>query len=498
MANLKNILSSIEREGQRATTSLKGTAERLVKSKPAETMINVSEGALRGTIGEIKRKTRQSLYAETAKALDELSDALLRETRGTTAKMTRIAAAKLGAVATSAGIFGLAATVGTAGTGTAIGTLSGGAATSATLAWVGGSVAMGSAIVAALSIVGGIGFAAGAFWVFHKYWLGKKRPEDDLSDREQRIIEVSSKLAVACRRLDAEDASPDPNTAKALFEEALQPLCKRLMDEEPRHTQWPAGALRRLRRAISGVSDIAVRMKHLGSKSPTITISVFAVTITQLLQGDLSDLTAEQEVVLEALRRSSNELNNATNEELIAYASSLSDQQLQGVINNTKGIYHEMLFVQAENTDSDQFSAALFEETNHPGADVIITDNVTGEVREVQLKATDYRSYIREHQKRYEQFEIFVTEEVSGDGIEGSGFYNRDTTAETEETLDTLRDAGDSLVNDAMLTSSMIALAYQLGRVLREKDFSEDAAYRATKLVAKTAFITGLATWALS
>ena len=61
-----------------------------------------------------------------------------------------------------------------------------------------------------------------------------------------------------------------------------------------------------------------------------------------------------------------------------------------------------------------------------------------------------------------------------------------------------LTDGGDGLVDDAMLTSSMIALAYQLGRVLQAKDFSEDTAYRATKLAAKTAFITGLATWALS
>jgi len=466
-------------------------------TEKSETLKKTATATVSDVVDRVTGAKRRTLYTETAKTCEDVNDALLRETRGTTAKMTKIAAAKFGAIGTSAGIFGIAATVGTAGTGTAIGTLSGAAATSATLAWIGGSVVWGSAIVGALAMAGGIGFAAGALWVFHKYWRGKRRVKEELSEREQRIAEVTSKLAVACKRMDAEGRDPDPQVARAIFDQTLGPLCEELMGEQERHADWPQGAINRLRSAVSRLNDIAMRTKHLGSKSPTITITVFATVITQVLQGDLSDLTADQDLVLEALRRSRTDLNEASNEELIEYVSSLSDSQLEGVINNVKGIYHELLFVAAENSDGDQYSAALFEETNHPGADVLITNELTGEVQAVQLKATQYRSYIQEHQKRYEEFEVFATEEVAENGIEGSGFTNEKVTDDTEDALDALGEAGESIVDDAMATSAMIALAYQMGRVIRSGNVSSEAAKKVTYEVTKTAFLSGLIAWAV-
>ena len=468
-----------------------------ITTEEFSTLKNTTTETARGLARRLMGAKRRTLYGETAAACESVNDALLRETSGTTAKMTKVAAAKLGAVGASAGIFGIAATVGTAGTGTAIGTLSGAAATSATLAWVGGSVVAGSVIVSTLALAGGIGFAAGALWIFHKYWRGKKRIREELSEREQRVAEVISKLAVACKRMDAVGRDPDPQVARALFDKTLAPLCEELMAEQERHADWPQGAIHRLRSAVSRLNDVTMRMKHLGSKSPTITISVFATVITQVLQGDLSDLTADQELVLEALRRSRTDLTNASDEELVEYASSLSDSELDGVINNVKGIYHELLFVAAENSDGDCFSAALFEATNHPGADVLVTNELTGEVQAVQLKATQFRSYIRQHQERYQEFEVFATEEVSGDGVESSGFTNGTVTDDTDSALGILRDAGDSVVDDAMATSAMIALAYQLGRVIRSRDVSKEAARRVTVEVTKTAFLSGLIAWAV-
>lgn len=440
---------------------------------------------------------QRTAYTEIAEACEGVNDALLREDGGTTAKMTKIAAAKLGAIGTSAGIFGVAATVGTAGTGTAIGALTGAAATSATLAWVGGSVAMGTAIVGTVAVAGGIGFAAGALWVFHKYWRGKKRLQEELSEREQRIAEVTSKLAVACKRMEVEGVAADPQVARAIFEETLGPLCEELMEQEGQHPDWPEGAINRLKIAVSRLNDVTMRMKHLGSKSPTITITVFATVITQLLQGDLSELTSDQELVLEALRRSRNDLENASDDGLVEYAKSLSDVQLDGAVNNVKGIYHELLFVAAENSDGDIYSAALFEATNHPGADVLITNELTGETQAIQLKATQYRSYIREHQERYAEFEVFATEEVAGNGVPSTGVTNEKVTGDTEDTLGILQESGDSVVDDAMATSAMIALAYQLGRVIKSRDISEAAARKATVEVTKTAFLSGLIAWAI-
>jgi hypothetical protein len=448
-------------------------------------------------VGRMKNAKQRTLYTEVSEACEGVSDALLREEGGTTAKMTKVAAVKLGAIGTSAGIFGIAATVGTAGTGTAIGALTGAAATSATLAWIGGSVALGTAIVGAAAVAGGIGFAAGGFWVFRKYWQGKKRLQEELSEREQRIAEVTSKLAVACKRMEVGGGDTDPQIAQAIFKETLGPLCDELMEQEALHPDWPEGAINRLRSAVSRLNDVTMRMKHIGSKSPTITITIFATVITQLLQGDLSELTHDQELVLEAFRRSRNDLENASDEELVEYASSLDEEQLEGVISNVKGIYHELLFATAENSDGDIYSAALFEATNHRGADVLITNDLTGETQAIQLKATQYRSYINEHKERYAEFEVFATTEVAGGDVNDSGITNEKVTDDTSDTLDTLRDTGDGVIDDAMATSAMIALAYQLGRVIKSRDISEVAARKVTVEVTKTAFLSGLIAWAI-
>jgi hypothetical protein len=467
-----------------------------IKEKAAEEFEAIKKTASEA-VDRVTSSRQRTSYTEIAEACEGVNDALLREEGGTTAKMTKVAAVKLGAIGTSAGIFGVAATVGTASTGTAIGALTGAAATSATLAWVGGSVAMGTAIVGTVAVAGGIGFAAGALWVFHKYWRGKKRLQEELSDREQRIAEVTSKLAVACKRMEVEGGDTDPQIARAIFEETLVPLCEELMEQEGLHPDWPKGAINRLRSAVSRLNDVTMRMRHLGSKSPTITITVFATVITQLLQGDLSELTVDQELVLEALRRSRNDLENASDEGLIEYASSLSEAQLDGVINNVKGIYHELLFVAAENSDGDIYSAALFEATNHRGADVLITNELTGETQAIQLKATQYRSYIQEHKERYAEFEVFATEEVAGDGVGSTGYTNEQVTGDTETAMSMLRDAGDGVVDDAMATSAMIALAYQLGRVIKSRDISEVEARKVTVEVTKTAFLSGLIAWAI-
>jgi len=43
----------------------------------------------------------------------------------------------------------------------------------------------------------------------------------------------------------------------------------------------------------------------------------------------------------------------------------------------------------------------------------------------------------------------------------------------------------------------MIALAYQLGRVIKSRDISRASARKATVEVTKTAFLSGLIAWAI-
>ena len=62
------------------------------------------------------------------------------------------------------------------------------------------------------------------------------------------------------------------------------------------------------------------------------------------------------------------------------YLNGLSDSQLQGVVNNVKGILHEIEFAARENNDFDSVRAALFEDTNHQGFDIQLFDKSTGEL----------------------------------------------------------------------------------------------------------------------
>ena len=90
--------------------------------------------------------------------------------------------------------------------------------------------------------------------------------------------------------------------------------------------------------------------------------------------------------MLDALRRSSAGLTDASPAELRAYVIDLEPEALKGVLRNVKGIYHELLFAHAENVDGDAVAAQLFEATNHAGADVEFY--VDGDsVGVVQLKA---------------------------------------------------------------------------------------------------------------
>lgn len=128
--------------------------------------------------------------------------------------------AKLGALGATAGVYGVAALVGTASTGTAIGTLSGAAATSATLAWIGGSVFTGTIVLAGIAAVGG--------WTAMRLWKGKPRKYDSLESKEKNIVNACANLAKAFREQAKLGTVPDAATLQIVVREGLEPLLERL------------------------------------------------------------------------------------------------------------------------------------------------------------------------------------------------------------------------------------------------------------------------------
>lgn len=135
---------------------------------------------------------------KTVKCLDKIAATITQTSSKLQNRLTTLFASKLGAAGISGSAFGLLS-LGTASTGTAIGTLSGAAATTAKLFWagslVGGGVAAGAALIGGASIIGGFIFGK----KIKNYLMGETRNEEDLSEDEKNILSTCRKLSVALK-----------------------------------------------------------------------------------------------------------------------------------------------------------------------------------------------------------------------------------------------------------------------------------------------------------
>lgn len=247
-------------------------------------------------------------YRRAAKACEGCSDAFLRNEKNASKKIVRIVVGKLGGVGTSASIFGLATIVGTASTGTAISSLSGAAFTSAAAAWIGGSVAMGTAIIGVAAVAGGVGAALGEGWVLRRYVYGKKREKTELELQEQRVVDACLVLAAAFREQEAAKGSLDPQVANALYGEALRPLIDELFDIYEKTNSWPSRARRRLEKAIGTLKELTDWLGHWLKKRPNMATGIVSAVFIQLFSEDLPDFSGDELLVLDAIRRSRNDL----------------------------------------------------------------------------------------------------------------------------------------------------------------------------------------------
>lgn len=426
----------------------------------------------------IEPTSPKNWYLRAADACDAASDAVMREQSGVSSKISKALAGKLAVAGTTAGIFSVASLLGTASTGTAIGTLSGAAFTSASLAWIGGSVTMGSIIVSVAAISGGIGVALGAGWALKKYVWGGKRKPSELEEQEQKVISACIALSSGFRQQAQEGRELDPTSGKALYADALLPLCDELRDIHAKVNSWPYMARKKLEDAYKGLQKSANFAGEQATRHPNVTTgTVSAVFIQLLADGDLPDFNDNEQLVLEALRRSNSVLATATEKELAEYVQGMEPYQLQGLQNNVKGIYHELRFARDYSANENQYVVELFEATNHPGADVRIINLATGEVREVQLKATGFMSHIRAHNDRYESVDVFATSEMADrtDGIQSTGMSNAELTGDVSDVVSELgdADAGKDVLN-SMALAGVVTLARHTRVLLKGSKMSEE------------------------
>lgn len=190
-------------------------------------------------------------------------------------------------------------------------------------------------------------------------------------------------------------------------------------------------------------------------------LSTIAAVLANLRQHRLILDSPEERLVVEALRRSNTALHDASLMDLGDYVGKLDDRQLQGLANNIKGIYHELLYVEQFNATHSDEQAELQSSTNHPGSDVVIRDTETGDVmRELQLKATDNLHYLTPHSLRYPNIELLASAEVAeqSDRFGSSGIFNTQLESSVNHQFDQLD--GFSSVGQgisAATTSTLVA-----------------------------------------
>lgn len=443
---------------------------------------------------ELEPVSNENWYKRSAQSCEAVSDSLLREESGVSKRIVKGISGKLGFAGTGVGIFSVASLLGSASTGTAIGSLSGAAFTSAALAWVGGSVFIGSIIIGVASTAGGLGAIFGAGWAYRKFASGDKRKKSELEEQEQRVLDVCLSLAVAFREQEKAGRTLDVISARAVYGDALKPLCEELLECKYRATSWPIMARRNLNKAIDRIEEITGYLYNWSKKNPNVTVGIVSVVIMQLLTDDIPNFNEHEEFVLEALRRSNNDLTNATEEELAAYIQEMNPAQISGLSNNVKGIYHELLYQNKENTDGDQYIVEVFEATNHAGADIKIINTVTDEVKEVQLKATRYISYIREHNEKYANIEVFATEEVANvnPSITSTGFSNAKLNEDVSNVINGLDDYDVPSSLTSMSIAGMVTLARNAKVLLKSESITQKEKERLIKDGAISAGVAGV------
>ena len=234
--------------------------------------------------------------------------------------------------------------------------------------------------------------------------------------------------------------------------------------------------------------------------SQRVNVGAFSAGVLMLFhQGQAGALIAEDSLVIEAFRRSDSSLSDASVSEISDYLSEYSSEQQAGIINNVKGIYHELAFVEAENSDMDAWTAAIMPSTNHPGVDVVMSNSVTGEITELQLKATDSVSYASSAVEQHPNVGVIGTSEVAfgNPDITDSGFSNESLTEDVTSAAEALQGVGGEeligeMVGDALTGGAFTGVIAAAGALNSDRN-SEDIAADIGKAVLRgTLLVFGL------
>ncbi|MBA6411769.1 hypothetical protein H2508_01430 [Parahaliea sp. F7430] len=448
----------------------------------------------------------RELLENTRKELTYITACILqisyKEAEGWLGEFGKLLSAKIAGVAGTVTLFGLVSTFGTAGTGTAIASLSGAAATNATLAsigsLVGGGMAAGALVMSGVGILIGIGA--------YKLLASEARDFDTLPDEDKQIVSTAGTLLAAIQeQLDQDEIELTAEEASVFVEKTLVPfheyleehaetICSRLDNKN---------ALAYRQHVLKDFQPVVIEgFRHYVRHVPVSVEAIIGGVFYALITHTVLDGSSEELFVLEALRRSTASLEGASEADLAAYLDSLSPEQLRGVANNVKGIYHEMRWVEEYNATHTDSYATMHQSTTHQGSDVQIFSKETGDLlEEYQLKSTGSTSYVRDHLEKYSDIEVLATTEASSviDGVKSSGFSNAENTANVGGVFDKV---ADNTLTDRITDSAELAGLVSAGRealaLLNGETKMGEAGKRTLGTVVQAATATGITAFLFS
>ena len=156
-------------------------------------------------------------------AITQVSERRTRHAR----RVAQIATGKITGAATIGGMLMFISAFGSAQTGAAIGALSGAAATSAQMYWIGSMFGMGA--VAGAIILPAIGAVLGllAVFFFTRAIIGRPRKPEKMEEFEVRALFASYRLEAPISSFISENASgPSKDELRVYAHEGLLPLCE--------------------------------------------------------------------------------------------------------------------------------------------------------------------------------------------------------------------------------------------------------------------------------
>jgi len=206
------------------------------------------------------------------------------------------------------------------------------------------------------------------------------------------------------------------------------------------------------------------------------------VTLDNFIEPSIDD-----QMVIQAFRRYKTDFSDASLEEIGEYLGGMKENQIEGVVNNVKGILHEMEFVRMENEDGDSVTAALYPETNHPGYDVVMYDEDTSQAWQIQLKATEDSSEVNEWIEEHPDGVILVNEELAEElDLPSSGISEKGLEVRVEDVVDKLKDvAEDNSVWDYLPALTTISISIIVWELFKRYNSGEITAERFKWMAAK-------------